>query len=415
MPVDRTEALELHRRAQGKIKLSPTISIRNKQDLAMAYIQGGAIAAKEIQANREAVYELTGKRDRLAIISNGTSLLGQEHYGPEAALPMIEGKCLLYKRFGDVNALPLCVNTTEIDQLTDFCRLLAPTVGAINLEDIKSPTDFLLVRKLRKELDIPIFADDMHCSSAVILGSLFNALKVVGKELDSVKIVIVGAGTSAIATAELMLHAGAQNIVMLNRQGIIHPEMESLNGVQRFILDRLNPEGLRGGLETAIRGADILIGLTGQPKAFGKEHVALMAPQSVVFPLTRPVPEMTQNEAKEAGAAVVGCGIMDGINCMPNLAIFPGFTRGILDVRATGLTFGVQLKVAREYADNVDTSRLGPDHITPFIFSDQLVPRIAEAVAQACVEEGLARIVPQPQEVYEKTWNRLFGGHIAKF
>ncbi|PIE40924.1 MAG: hypothetical protein CSA49_06010 [Gammaproteobacteria bacterium] len=238
---------------------------------------------------------------------------------------MIEGKCLIYKRFGDVDSFPLCVNTTDFDQLMNFCRLLAPCVGAINIEDIKSPTDFLLVRKLRKELDIPIFADDMHCSSSVILGSLFNALKVVEKDLATIKIVIVGAGTSAIATAELMLHAGAKNIVMLNRRGIIHPEMEDLNDVQRFILDRLNPEGLRGDLKIAIKGADVLIGLTGQPKAFGKEHVALMAPKSVVFPLTRPVPEMTQDEAKEAGAAVVGCGIMDGINCMPNLAIFPGF------------------------------------------------------------------------------------------
>lgn len=415
MTVDRTEALELHKKANGKIKLSPNVSIRSKRDISMAYIQGGAIASGEILQEKELVYEYTGKNNRLAVVSNGTSVLGLGNYGPEAALPMIEGKCLLYKHFGDIDAIPLCVNATELDRLMDFCRLVAPSFGAINVEDIKSPIDFTLVKKLRQELEIPIFGDDMHSSSVVILGSLLNALKVVEKQLSSVKIVIVGAGTSAIATAELMFYAGATNIVMLNREGIVNETMEELSGVQRFILDKLNPEELRGGLHEAIGGADVLIGLTGTVGAFGKDDVARMAPRGIVFPLSRPHPEMDPEEAKAAGAEVVGSGLIEGKNTMPNLKVFPGITRGLLDVRATGMNFNVLMKAAREYADNVDARRLSPDHITPHVFSDDLTPRIAEAVAQACVAEGLARVKPKPQEVYEKTWQRLFGGYTARY
>lgn len=415
MTVDRNEALELHRKAKGKIKLSPNVSVRNKRDISLAYIQGGAVASGEILREKELVYDYTGKSNRLAIVSNGTSVLGLGDYGPEAALPMIEGKSLLYKHFGDVDAIPLCIKSNDMDEIMSFCRLLEPSFGAINIEDVKSPIDFDLVKRLRKELEIPIFGDDMHCSSVVILGSLINALKVVEKDLSSVKIVIVGAGTSAVATAELMLYAGATNVVMLNRRGIIHEDMADLNGVQKFILDRLNPEGIRGGIKEAAKDADILIGLTGKVGAFGRDDVASMAPRSIVFPLSRPEPEMDPEEAKAAGAEVVGCGLIEGPNTMPNLKVFPGITRGLLDVRATGLNFNVQMEAAKEYAANVDPQRLRADHITPFIFSDELTPRIAEAVAQSCVREGLARISPAPQEVFENTWKRLFGGYMARF
>nr|WP_321499591.1 malic enzyme-like NAD(P)-binding protein [uncultured Dethiosulfovibrio sp.] len=415
MTVDRTEALEMHRKAQGKIKLSPSVAIRTKRDISLAYLQGGAIAAGEIFKERDLAYEYTGKDNRLAIVSNGTSVLGLGNYGPEAALPMIEGKCLLYKKFGDIDAIPLCINPSEPERIMDFCRMLSPTFGAINVEDIKSPMDFNIVKTLRKELDIPIFGDDMHCSSVVILGSLMNALKVVEKELSTVKIVIVGAGTSAIATAELMLYGGATNIIMLNRKGIVSSDMEGLSGVQRHILDQLNPEGLRGGLTEAVKGADVLIGLTGQVGAFGVDEVKSMESRAIVFPLGRPEPEMNPLEAKGAGAEVVGCGVVEGINTMPNLKVFPGITRGLLDVRATGLNFNVLMKAAREYADNVDPRRLSADHITPHVFSDELTPRIAEAVAQSCISEGLARLTPAPHEVLERTWNRLFGGYSARY
>ena len=415
MTVDRTEALEIHKKAKGKIKLSPSISIRTKRDISLAYLQGGAIAAGEIFKERDLAYEYTGKDNRLAIVSNGTSVLGLGNYGPEAALPMIEGKCLLYKKFGDIDAIPLCVNGSEQERIMDFCRMLAPTFGAINVEDIKSPMDFNIVKTLRKELDIPIFADDMHCSSVVIMGSLMNALKVVEKDISSVKIVLMGAGTSAIATAELMLYAGASNIIMLNKKGIVSSDMEGLSGVQRFILDQLNPEGIKGGLREAIKGADVLIGLTGQVGAFGVDDVKLMESRAIVFPLGRPEPEMNPLEAKEAGAEVVGCGLVEGINTMPNLKVFPGITRGILDVRATGLNFNVLMDAAREYANNVDPRRLSADHITPHVFSDELAPRIAEAVAQSCISEGLARLKPEPHEVLERTWNRLFGGYAARY
>ncbi len=415
MTVDRTEALDLHRKAKGKIKLSPSISIRNKKDITLAYLQGGAVASEEIFRDRELAYEYTGKSNRLAIVSNGTSILSLGNYGPEAALPMIEAKCLLYKHFGDIDAIPLCINSPEPDRIMDFCRMLAPTFGAINVEDIKSPIDFNTVKKLRQELDIPIFGDDMHCSSVVILGSLINALKVVEKDLRTVKIVIVGAGTSAIATAELMLYAGVTNIVMLNKKGVVSADMPDLSGVQRHILGQLNPEGIKGGLKEAIKGADVLIGLTGQVGAFGTEDVKSMASRAIVFPLGRPEPEMPPEQAQLAGAEVVGCGLVEGINTMPNLKVFPGITRGLLDVRATGLNFNVLMKAANEYAENVDPRRLSKDHITPYVFSDELTPRIAEAVAQSCIEEGLARLHPQPQEVFENTWKRLFGGYNARY
>lgn len=405
--------LELHRRAQGKIKLSPSISIRTKRDISLAYLHGGAIVTEEIYRDRDLAYDYTGKDNRLAIVSNGTSLLGLGNYGPEAALPMIEGKCLIYKKFGDVDAIPLCIDATEPERIMDFCRMLAPTFGAINVEDIKSPIDFDIVKTLRKELEIPIFADDMHCSSVVIMGSLMNALKVVEKDISSVKIVLVGAGTSAIATAELMLYGGATNLIMLNSKGIVSPETEGLSEPQRYILDQLNPDKVKGGLKEAVRGADILIGLTGQVGAFGAEEVRSMGPRAIVFALGRPEPEMDPLEAKAAGAEIVGCGLVEGINTMPNFKVFPGITRGVLDVRPTGLNSNVLMRAAREYADNVDSRRLSADHITPHAFSDELTPRIAEVVAQACITEGLARLTPKPHEVLERTWNRLFGGYSA--
>lgn len=415
MTIDRTEALDLHRKAKGKIKLCPSISIRSEKDITLAYLKGGAIASEEIFHNRDLAYDYTGKGNRVAVVSNGTSIMSLGNYGPEAAVPMMEAKCLLYKRFGDIDAIPLCINAPEPERLMDFCRMLAPTFGAINVEDIKSPVDFHTVKKLRQELDIPIFGDDMHSSSVVILGSLMNALKVVEKDIKNIKVVIVGAGTSAIATAELMLYAGVADIVMLNKKGIVSADMEDLSGVQRHILNQLNPEGIKGGLKEAVKGADVLIGLTGQPGAFGADNVRAMAPRAIVFPLGRPEPEMDPEEAESAGAEVVGCGIVEGKNTMPNMKVFPGITRGLLDVRATGLTFNVLMKAAAEYARNVDPRKLSKDHITPHLFSDELTPRIAEAVAQSCIREGLARLHPEPQEVFENTWKRLSSGYNPKY
>ncbi len=408
MIIDREKALLLHRRARGKIRIYPTVNIRNEEDLALAYIQGGVYAAEEIAKDRNALYDYTGKGNRLAVISDGTAVLGMGNIGPEAALPVMEGKCLLFKNFGDVNAIPICIDSKGPEDIVAAAKLLAPTFGAINIEDVSSPNSFTVVERLQTELDIPVFCDDQHGSAVVVMAAILNALKVVEKNLEEVSIVIMGTGSAGVAVARLLLHAGVRRIVALNRCGIIGQGNECMNFVQSELAEKINPEGRKGDLSAAMKDADIYIGLSSRGKITG-EHIRSMKENGIVLALSMPEPEISADEALEAGAAIFAEGLAGSFNAMPNLHAYPGIARGLLDVRATGLNDNILMEAAKAIAGAVDRRRLSRKCIIPDLFSDEVTPRVAEAVAQQAMADGLARHPLPPRQVYDETWNRLFG------
>ncbi len=407
--IDREKALALHRRAKGKIKLSPTINVQRREDIAMAYIEGGAFAVEEVYRHRELLYDLTGKANRIAVVSDGTAVLGLGNRGPEAALPMIEGKCLLYKKLGDIDAIPLCVDCHDFDSLSTLCRSLAPTFGAVVIEDIKSPMDFELVSSLKDSMAVPLLSDDMESTSVVVLGGLLNASKMVEKDLRAMKVLILGSGTAGLGAAELLHHYGVRDIVMAHSTGILNSQEPNLKEPERRQLQWLNPRGIQGSIAEAIAGADAVVGLTGAPDILTRDHVLSMAPRPIVFALGRPVPEIALEEALAAGAAVAATSYIMHPNCLPNLLVFPGITRGLLDVRAKGINHQVLIAAAQELASLVDHRRLRRDNFVPYIFSDETTPRIAEVVAQSCIAQGLAKLELPPRQVYDQTWKRLYG------
>lgn len=410
--MNREDALKLHRKAKGKVRIDSTVNIRDMDDLAAVYVQGGAFAAEEIVQDRDRVYEYSGKANRMAMICDGTAVLGLGDIGPHAALPVMEGKCLLFRTFGDIDAVPLCIRASGAEEIIQAARLIAPSFGAIDIEDVSSPHCFTVVERLQTELDIPVLCDDQHGSAVVVYAALINALKVVGKDLRNVSIVILGAGASGIAVARLLLHAGAENITVLNRDGILGPGNRGRNFVQEELSHRVNPEGKRGGIADALKGADVLIGLSSGGRVT-PEQIGAMNRPGVVFALSMPTPEITPEEAAAAGIAVFARGITGDFNAMPNLHAYPGITRGLLDVRATSLNMNVLLAAACAIANTVDERRLSHRFIVPDLFSDEVTPRVAEAVAQTAIAEGLAARPLPPKEVYERTWERLFGNFMA--
>ncbi len=407
--IDRNAALEAHRKAHGKIRIYPTMNIRNERDIGIAYVLGGAFAAKEIENDRSMSYELTGRGNRIALVSDGSAVLGLGRIGADAALPVMEGKCLLFKTFGDVNAIPLCVNAKSDDDIVRFAEMVAPTFGAINIEDVSSPATFIVVRELQKRLNIPVFSDDQHGSAVVVLAALTNALEVVGKKLSDVRIVVFGAGAAGIAVADLLTEAGAGNVVVLNSAGILSPGNRSMNVVQKEIAERTNPERLSGSVDVALPGADVLIGLSSRGH-IEPEQLRNMNAGAIFFALSMPQAEMQEEEALRSGIVVYAAGLSGSANAMPNLHVYPGLVRGLLDVRARGIDNKILLAAAKALSEIVDRRRLTERHIIPDLFSDEVAPRIAEAVAQAAIRQGLADHPLPPKKVYDDTWQRLYGG-----
>jgi malate dehydrogenase (oxaloacetate-decarboxylating) len=411
--VDRQKALELHRRARGKVKTYPTINIRNEDDLAIAYAQGSVYPALEIQEDHDRTYEYTGRGNRLAIISDGTAVLGMGDIGPHAALPVMEGKSLLFKNFGDISAIPMCIETHKTDEIIEFARHIAPSFGAIDIEDISSPATFDIVKALQS-IEIPVFSDDQQGTAAVVLAALTNALAVVGKKITEIKVVIQGAGAAGIAVADMLLYVGVPNVIVLNSKGILGANNPFMNHIQQNMSERTNPEKLRGGLEEAIKGSDVYVGLSSRgtlPPSF----IKTMNKKPIIFALSMPTPEITWEEAEAAGASIIAMGLTTAAyNAMPNLYIYPGLVRGLLDVRATGLNKNILIAAAQAVASEVDKRRLNERHLLPDLFSDETAPRVAEAVAQAAITEGLARKPVPPKKIYDDTWQRLFGGYLLR-
>lgn len=408
MIIDDIKALDIHRRVRGKIGVFPTISVRNEEELAQIYLPGSIPPSRAIQKDPSLCFELTGKGNRIAVVTDGSAIVGMGNMGARASLPVLEGKCLLYKLFGDIDAIPMSIDSQSNSDILSVCRLISPNFGAIALDDIASPRSVTVLRELRPKLAIPVFCDDEQGTGVLVLAALKNALEVAGKTIENSKIVICGAGSSGIVALHLLLLAGARNLIVLNSSGILGPDNDKMDHIQAEYAPQTNPEGIRGGLMEAIKGADAFVGLStgGVLKA---EHIREMADDPVIFAMALPEPEITPEEAHAAGARIVGTGLYGYPNVLTNLHAFPGIMRGLLDVNATMVTDGMLLTAAEALSSTVSRRRMGPNKFLPDIFCDETGPRIAEAVAQNAMEEGTARNSFSPGVVYERTWQRLWG------
>ncbi|MGF3102151.1 NAD(P)-dependent malic enzyme [Rossellomorea sp. DUT-2] len=374
----KEEALSIHESHAGKIEVVSKIDISSEEDLSLVYTPGVADVCKTIAEDPRQANTLTSKGNMVAIVTDGSAVLGLGDIGPEAAIPVMEGKSMLFKKFGGIDAFPLSLDTKDVDEIVTIIKALSPSFGGINLEDISAPRCFEIENRLKKELDIPVFHDDQHGTAIVVLGALVNALKVVNKSFKKVKIVINGAGAAGIAIAELLLFAGYEDIILVSLEGVLCRGEKWMNTTQEDISSRTNLLGVRGELSDAIKGADVFIGVSG-PGALKKEYIKTMNEQPIVFAMANPIPEIYPEEALEAGAAVVGTGRSDYPNQVNNLLAFPGIFRGALDANAKDIS--MEMKVAASYAiaDVIKPSELNPQYIIP----KALDPRVAEKVGES--------------------------------
>jgi malate dehydrogenase (oxaloacetate-decarboxylating) len=386
------ESLKLHEQWKGKIEVIAKVPVATKDDLSLAYTPGVAQPCLEIQKDLDKSYDLTLRHNLCAVITDGSAVLGLGDIGPEAGMPVMEGKCVLFKAFGGVDAIPLCVKTKDVDEFVNAVYLISGSFGGINLEDIAAPRCFEIEEKLKAKCDIPIFHDDQHGTAVITLAGLTNALKVVGKKLEDVKIVTSGAGAAAIAIVKLLLTAGARNIVMCDRTGAIYKGREKgMNPVKEQMAEKTNPGMIRGSLADAIKDADVFIGVSA-PGTLTKDMVRTMNKDAVIFACANPTPEIFPDEAKEAGARVVSTGRSDYPNQINNVLAFPGIFRGAFDVRASQINEEMKLAASKALADLVSPEELSEDYIIPAAFDKRVGPAVAKAVADAARATGVARI-----------------------
>ena len=385
------ESLKLHYQWRGKLDTVPKREVKSKDDLSLAYTPGVAQPCLEIQKDPSKSYELTGRWNTVAVITDGTAVLGLGDIGPEAGMPVMEGKCVLFKSFGNVNAIPLCLRTKDVDEFVHAVSLLAGSFGGINLEDISAPRCFEIERKLKACCDIPIFHDDQHGTAIVVLTALINALKVVGKKIEDIKVVTSGAGAAGIAIIKLLISMGLRNVIMCDRTGAIYEGRENLNPAKEEIAAITNREKEKGALADVIRGADVFIGVS-SPGTVTPEMVKSMAKDPILFPMANPTPEIMPDLALEAGAAVVGTGRSDFPNQINNVLAFPGIFRGAFDVRASDINDEMKLAAAQALAELVSPEELSRDYIIVPAFDPRVGPAVAKAVAEAAKRTGVARI-----------------------
>ncbi|MBR0424972.1 MAG: NAD-dependent malic enzyme [Clostridia bacterium] len=385
------ESLRLHGEWKGKIEVIATVPVATKEDLSLAYTPGVAQPCLEIQKDVTKSYELTRRHNLCAVITDGTAVLGLGDIGPEASMPVMEGKCVLFKSFGDVDAIPLCVKTKDVDEFVQTVYNISGSFGGINLEDISAPRCFEIERKLKEKCDIPIFHDDQHGTAVITLAGLTNALKVVGKRKEDVKIVTSGAGAAAIAIVKLLLSAGFRNIVMTDRTGAIYEGRENLNWIKAEMATQTNLQKETGKLCDVIRGADVFIGVSG-PGTLTTEMVKTMNHDAIIFACANPTPEIFPEDAKAGGAAVIATGRSDYPNQINNVLAFPGIFRGTFDVRASDINEEMKMAAANALASLVSDEELCADYIIPAAFDPRVGPAVAKAVAEAAMKSGVARI-----------------------
>lgn len=385
------EALKIHKEKRGKLEVVGKMKVECSKDLSLAYTPGVAEPCVQIAKNKDAVYDYTIKGNTVAIVSNGTAVLGLGNIGAEASIPVMEGKALLFKEFGGIDAFPICLDTEDPEEIIKTVKLLSPVFGGINLEDIKAPECFYIEKRLKEELDIPVFHDDQHGTAVVVLSGIYNALKVVNKELEDVKIIINGAGSAGIAICKLLLNAGAKNIIMCDRHGAITENQDFINGAQKAIAKVTNREMAEGELKDVIKGADIFIGVSA-PGILTKEMVSSMNKDSIVFAMANPVPEIMPDLAKEAGAKVVATGRSDFDNQINNVLVFPGIFKGALEVRATEITEEMKLAAARGIAGLIKEEELSETYIIPKALDKRVSDSVSKEVKRIAKECGVARI-----------------------
>ena len=385
------ESLRLHGEWKGKIEVVCTVPCQTKDDLSLAYTPGVAQPCLEIQKDVNKSYDLTRRHNLCAVITDGSAVLGLGDIGPEAGMPVMEGKCALFKAFADVDAFPLCIKTHDVDEFVNAVYLISGSFGGVNLEDISAPRCFEIERKLKEKCDIPIFHDDQHGTAVITLAGLQNALKVVGKKKEEVKIVTSGAGAAAIAIVKLLLSAGYQNITMCDRKGAIYAGREDLNWIKQEMAEVTNPEKKAGSLADVIVGADVFIGVSA-PGTLTTEMVKTMNRDAIVFACANPTPEIFPADAKAGGAKVISTGRSDFPNQINNVLAFPGIFRGTFDVRAGEINEEMKMAAAQALADLISDEELNEDYIIPAAFDPRVGPAVAAAVAEAARKTGVARI-----------------------
>ena len=384
------ESLRLHGEWKGKIEVVTTVPVETRDDLSLAYTPGVAQPCLEIQKDVSKSYELTRRHNLCAVITDGSAVLGLGDIGPEAGMPVMEGKCVLFKAFGDVDAFPLCVKTQDVDEFVNAVWLMSGSFGGINLEDIAAPRCFEIERKLKEKCDIPIFHDDQHGTAIITLAGLTNALKVVGKKREDVKVVTSGAGAAAISIVKLLLSAGFKNVTMCDRKGAIYQGREGLNWIKEEMAQVTNLEKKPGTLADALVGADVFIGVSA-PGTVTTEMVKTMNKDAIVFACANPTPEIFPDEAKAGGAAVVSTGRSDFPNQINNVLAFPGVFRGTFDVRASDINEEMKMAAAAALAELISDEELSADYIIPKAFDKRVGPAVAKAVAKAAKDSGVAR------------------------
>ena len=386
-----SESLKLHYQLKGKIEMTPRAAVDSKEALALAYTPGVAQPCLEIQKDVDRSYDLTRRWNTVAVVTDGTAVLGLGDIGPEAGMPVMEGKCVLFKAFGDVDAIPLCIRSKSVDDIVNTVTLLAGSFGGVNLEDISAPRCFEIEEKLKKSCDIPIFHDDQHGTAVITLAGMLNALKVVGKRIGDVKIVTSGAGAAGIAIIKLMMSMGLKNVIMTDRQGAIYEGREGLNPIKEEMARITNQAHEKGTLAEVIKGADVFVGVSA-PGTLTAEMVKTMAKDPIIFACANPTPEIFPDEAKAAGAAVVSTGRSDFPNQVNNVLCFPGIFRGALDVRASAITENMKIAAAYAIAGLVSDEELNAEYILPQAFDPRVKDAVARAVAEAARKDGVARI-----------------------
>ena len=385
------ESLKLHYELKGKLEVTPRAKVDSKEALSLAYTPGVAEPCLVIQKDVEKSYELTRRWNTVAVVTDGTAVLGLGDIGPEAGMPVMEGKCVLFKAFGDVDAIPLCVRTKDVEEIVKTVSLLAGSFGGVNLEDISAPRCFEIEKRLKEICDIPIFHDDQHGTAVVTLAGLINALKLTGKKIEEVKIVTSGAGAAGIAIIKLLLSMGAKHVIMTDREGAIYKGRENLNPIKMEMAEITNLSMEKGSLSDVIKNADVFIGVSA-PGTLNKDMVKSMAEKPIIFACANPIPEIFPEDAKEAGAAVVSTGRSDFPNQINNVLCFPGIFRGALDVRAKDINDEMKVAAAYAIAGLVSNQELNAEYILPAAFDERVKDAVANAVAEAAKKSGVARV-----------------------
>ena len=399
----RDDALEMHKENQGKLEITPNIKVTNKEELSLAYSPGVAEPCKEIHEDSRKVYDYTIKANTVAVVTDGTAVLGLGNIGAEASIPVMEGKAVLFKSFAGINGVPIALDTTDTDEIVNTVKLLQPNYGGINLEDISAPGCFEIEETLKKETNIPVFHDDQHGTAIVTMAGLINALRIVDKDLSDIKVVLNGAGAAGIAIVKLLYSYGVRDMIMCDSKGAIYEgRQHGMNDTKGYVANWTNKDKIDGSLEEVIKDADVFIGVS-VTDLLTKDMVKSMADDPIIFAMANPNPEIKPDDAKEAGAKVIGTGRSDFPNQINNVLAFPGIFRGALDVEATHINEDMKKAAVEAIADLIEEDELNPDYCIPGPFDKRVAPSVARSVAKAAMESGVARIEVNPQDIYDKT------------